>query len=50
MDADGLRALVREMLPWFDDVLHARFVNARRSGRPHHAELGTEAARRCHDW
>lgn len=28
MDADGLRALVREMIPWFDDVLHARFVNA----------------------
>jgi tetratricopeptide (TPR) repeat protein len=28
MDADGLRALVREMMPWFDDVLHARFVNA----------------------
>lgn len=28
MDAEGLRALVREMSPWFDDVLHARFVNA----------------------
>jgi len=28
MDADGLRALIREMLPWFDDVLQARFANA----------------------
>jgi hypothetical protein len=28
MDADGLRALILEMIPWFDDVLHARFVNA----------------------
>jgi tetratricopeptide (TPR) repeat protein len=28
MDAHGLRALILEMIPWFDDVLHARFVNA----------------------
>ena len=28
LDADELRALIRELLPWFDDRLHARFVNA----------------------
>lgn len=28
MDADGLRALVREMLSWFDEALLARFANA----------------------
>lgn len=28
IDADRLRTLVREMLPWFDEALHARFVNA----------------------
>ncbi len=28
MDADELRALIREMLPWFDKALLARFANA----------------------
>ncbi len=28
MDADGLRALVRETLPWFDEALLARFSSA----------------------
>lgn len=28
LDADELCALIRELLPWFDDRLHARFVNA----------------------
>ncbi len=28
MDADGLRALIRELLPWFDGALQARFANA----------------------
>lgn len=28
MDADGLRALIREMIPWFDDALRARFESA----------------------
>lgn len=28
MDADGLRSLIREMLPWFDEALRARFANA----------------------
>ena len=28
MDAEGLRALIREMLPWFDEALLARFANA----------------------
>ncbi|MCA9630224.1 MAG: hypothetical protein KC766_21285 [Myxococcales bacterium] len=28
MDADGLRSLICEMLPWFDEALLARFANA----------------------
>lgn len=28
LDAEGLRSLIREMLPWFDDALLARFANA----------------------
>jgi len=28
LDADELRALIRELLPWFDDRLRVRFVNA----------------------
>ena len=28
LDADELRSLIRELLPWFDDRLQARFVNA----------------------
>ena len=28
MDADGLRALILEMVPWFDQALQARFANA----------------------
>ncbi len=28
MDADELRALIRDMIPWFDEATHARFVNA----------------------
>ncbi|MCA9594933.1 MAG: hypothetical protein KC776_16545 [Myxococcales bacterium] len=28
MDANGLRALICEMVPWFDERLHARFANA----------------------
>ena len=27
MDADGLRALIRKMIPWFDDALRVRFAN-----------------------
>ena len=28
INADGLRALIRELIPWFDEALQARFVNA----------------------
>jgi hypothetical protein len=28
MDADGLRALIREIIPWLDKSTHARLVNA----------------------
>src|SRR5690606_28996155 len=28
LDAEGLRSLIREMLPWFDEALLARFANA----------------------
>jgi hypothetical protein len=28
MDADELRRLIRDMLPWFDEVLQARFLGA----------------------
>ena len=28
MDAEGLRALILEMIPWFDEALLARFANA----------------------
>lgn len=49
MDADGLRALVREMMPWLDDVLYARFVNAlvERAARtvPSWAPKGPDSAR-----
>jgi tetratricopeptide (TPR) repeat protein len=28
MDAEGLRSLIREIIPWLDDSTHARLVNA----------------------
>jgi hypothetical protein len=28
MDAEGLRALIREIIPWLDESVHARLVNA----------------------
>ena len=28
MDADELRALIRDLIPWLDEATHARLVNA----------------------
>jgi hypothetical protein len=28
MDAEGLRALIRDLIPWLDETVHAQLVNA----------------------
>jgi hypothetical protein len=40
MQAEELRSLIRDMLPWFDETLHARFAN----------ELVDRAARNASGW
>lgn len=40
LDGDQLKVLMRDLLPWFDDTLYARFVNA----------LVDRAARTCPGW